>query len=268
MTAVRARTERQVMYLLLDGEETLNSLSPRTVDDLERALDAAEADQDLRAVVITGAGEKAFSVGMDITFLGSCFADVRGVFLPFLDRLHAVFRRIELLPVPVIARVNGLARAGGFELLLACDFVVAVEDARVGDLHVQSGVPPGAGASQRAARKLGDQKAKALLLTPLWLDGPAMVEWGLAYSAVPRDQLDDEVERLVATLRGRSRPALAVTKRAINAAQDLSLEEGLRYERELFEKMMVSIADADEGFRAYVERREPHWGSADVRHLR
>ena len=114
MTAVRARTEQQVMYLLLDGEETMNSLSPQTVDDLERALDQAEADPDLRAVVITGAGERAFCIGMDITFLGSCFADVQGVFLPFIDRLHAVLRRIELLPVPVIARVNGLARAGGF----------------------------------------------------------------------------------------------------------------------------------------------------------
>lgn len=268
MTAVRARTEQQVMYLLLDGEETMNSLSPQTVDDLERALDQAEADPDLRAVVITGAGERAFCIGMDITFLGSCFADVQGVFLPFIDRLHAVLRRIELLPVPVIARVNGLARAGGFELLLACDFVIAAEDARVGDLHLQAGVPPGAGASQRAVRKLGDQRAKALLLTPLWLDGPTMVEWGLAYSAVPRDQLDDEVERLLATLRGRSRPALAVTKRAINAAHGLSLEEGLRYERELFEKMLVSTADADEGYRAYVERRDAHWGSADVRHLR
>lgn len=268
MTAVRARTENQVMYLLLDGAETMNSLSPSTLDDFERALDAAEADQDLRAVVITGAGEKAFSVGMDITFLESCFADVHGVFLPFLNRLHALLRRIELLPVPVIARVNGLARAGGFELLLACDLVVVAEDARVGDVHLKFGVPPGAGATQRAARKLGDQRAKALVLTSMWLDAPTMVEWGLAFSAVPRDRLDDEVERLVATVRGRSRPAIAVAKLAIGAAQNLTLEEGLRYELELFEKMQVSTADAGEGFRAYVERREPRWGSADVRQLR
>ncbi|MTK05057.1 enoyl-CoA hydratase/isomerase family protein [Micromonospora sp. CP22] len=268
MTAVRVRTENQVMYLLLDGGATMNSLIPSTLNDFERALDAAEADEDLRAVVVTGAGEKAFSVGMDITFLESCFADVHGVFLPFLDRLHALLRRIELLPVPVIARVNGLARAGGFELLLACDLVVAAENARVGDIHLQFGVPPGAGASQRAARKLGDQKAKALLLTSLWLDGPTMVEWGLAFSAVPSERLDDEVERLVAAVRGRSRPAIAVTKLAVGAAQNLTLEEGLRYERELFEKMQVSTADADEGFRAYVERRDPHWGGADVRQLR
>jgi enoyl-CoA hydratase/carnithine racemase len=245
----------------------MNSLDPETVASLEVALGDAEADQDLRAVVITGAGDRAFSVGIDIDFLGECFGDPAGVFLPFLDRLHALLRRIELLPVPVIARVNGLARAGGFELILACDLVIAAQDVRVGDIHLEFGVPPGAGASQRAARKLGDQRAKALMLTSMWLDGPAMVEWGLALNSVPREDLDAEVERILATLRGRSRPAIAVTKLAIGAAQSLPIEAGLRRERELFEKLLET-SDADEGFQAYVAKRAPHWGSADVRQLR
>lgn len=268
MTVVRVRREPQVMHLLLDGEDTLNSLSPGALDDLEAAVAEAEADNDLRAVVITGAGSKAFSVGMDITFLGSCFDDLPGTFVPFLRRMHAVLRRIELLPVPVIARVNGLARAGGFELILACDIVVAVDDARVGDVHVAFGVPPGGGASQRAVRRLGEQRAKALVLTSDWLDADTMVQWGLALSSAPRERLDDEVERLLSALRGRSRPALAVTKRAMGVAYDTTLDEGLDYEVQLFERLMESTPDLDEGYRAFVEGREPNWGSADVRHLR
>lgn len=268
MTVVRVRREPQVMHVLLDGEETLNSLDPAALDGLEAAVEEAEADEDLRAVVISGAGEKAFSVGMDITFLGRCFDDPAGTFVPFLHRMHAVLRRIEQLPVPVIARVNGLARAGGFELILACDIVVVADEARVGDVHVAFGVPPGGGASQRAVRRLGEQRAKALVLTSDWLDASTMVEWGLALRSAPRDRLDDEVERLLTSLRGRSRPALAVTKRAMGVAAETTLDEGLSYELKLFELLMESTPDLDEGYRAFVEGRDPSWGSADVRHLR
>jgi enoyl-CoA hydratase/carnithine racemase len=268
MTDVRVRREPQVMHVVLDGESTLNSLDPRVLDGLEVALDEAEADHDLRAAVVTGVGERAFSVGMDLTFLGTCFADPVGTFVPFLRRYHAVLSRLERLPVPVIARVNGLARAGGFELILACDLVVVADDVRVGDVHLAFGVPPGGGASQRAVRKLGEQRAKALVLTSDWLDGATMVRWGLALSSVARTGLDDEVERLLASLRGRSRSALAVTKAAMSAAPDLPLDAGLDYELELFERLLSTTSDLDEGYRAFVEGREPTWGSADVSHLR
>ncbi|HZJ07414.1 MAG TPA: enoyl-CoA hydratase/isomerase family protein [Nocardioidaceae bacterium] len=267
MTEVLFRTAEQVMYITLSGPESMNSLTPKVIDGLNAALDLAEGDESLRAVVITGAGSKAFSVGMDITFLGDCFSDPQQVFLPFLRSFHKVLRRFEHLGVPVIARVNGLARAGGFEIILACDLVIAAEEAKVGDIHLDFGVPPGAGASQRAPRKLGDQKAKALLLTPLWLSGQKMVEWGLALSTAPLADLDAEVESLLGSIRGRSRPGIAITKRAINAAQSLSLDEGLRYERELFTRLHEEAPDAAEGYLAFVEKREPHWGDADVREL-
>lgn len=268
MTTITSRTERQVMYVLLDGADTMNSLSPQVIRELNAALEAAEADQSLRAVVITGAGDKAFSVGMDITFLGSCFDDPEGVFLPFLKTFHALLQRIEALPVPVIARVNGLARAGGFELILACDFVIAADEAKVGDIHLEFGMPPGAGSSQRAARKLGDQRAKALMLTPTWLDGPALVSWGVALSSAPRAELDTEIERFVDLIRGRSRPAIAITKAAIGAAQQLNLAEGLAYEMELFGRLHAQAPEqAREGFQAFVDKREPSWGDADVSKL-
>lgn len=267
MTEVRRHVRDQVMYVTLDGPATLNSMTPGSMAGLEAVLDEAEASVDLRALVITGSGERAFSVGIDITFLGDCFGDPSGVFLPYLDRFHAVLQRLEQLPVPVVAAVNGLARAGGFEIILACDLVVVADDARVGDIHLQFGVPPGAGASQRAARKLGDQRAKALMLTSMWLDPATMVDWGLALEAVPRADLGAAVERLVDRVRGVSRPGMAVTKRTIASAQELPLAQGLAHEREMFEKFL-STDGADEGYRAFVEKRRPTWGDADVTSLR
>lgn len=267
MTRVLRETRDQVMYLTIHGPDTMNSMTPESMSDFEAALDEAETSTDLRAVVITGTGDRAFSVGIDITFLGECFGDPQGVFLPYLDRFHAVLRRFELLPVPVVAAVNGLARAGGFEIILAADLVLVADTARVGDIHLEFGVPPGAGASQRAARKLGDQRAKALMLTSMWLDAPTMVEWGLALRHVPSAELTASVEELLGKVRGLSRPGMAVTKLAITAAQDRHLTDGLAYEREMFEKFLTHD-DAAEGYLAFVEKRRPTWGSADVRELR
>ncbi|TDE39186.1 enoyl-CoA hydratase/isomerase family protein [Actinomadura sp. 6K520] len=258
MTRIDTKVTGSVMTITLNGPERMNSLSPETLDGLNAALDAAERDDSLSSLVITGTG-RAFCVGMDIGFLGDCFADPPGVFLPFIRRLHAFLDRLEACPLPSVAAINGLTRAGGFELLLACDFVIAADDARVGDTHSDFGVVPGAGASQRAPRKLGDQRARALLLAGRWLTGPEMVDWGLALASVPPAELPDEVTRLTDALGNRSRAVTAFIKRLLNAAPDVTLEEGLRLERELFTRFHEEVADADEGYRAYVEKRRPVW---------
>ncbi len=268
MTIVHHSITDQVMTVVLDGPDSLNSLSPEALDGLEAALDVAEHDITLRALVVSGTGERAFCVGMDIDFLGPCFADPFGTFLPFLRRYDAALERLEALGFPVIAKVSGLARAGGLELILACDFVIAADDARVGDIHLEFGMPPGAGGSQRAPRKLGDQRAKLLLLTPMWLDGPMMVSWGLALSSVPRAELDDKVEHLLMNLRGRSRPGMAITKRLLHAPRSMSFDEGVRYERELFSRLHEEYDEAAEGYRAFVEKRTPHWTDVDIYDLR
>jgi len=259
VTAVHTAIADQVLRITLDGPETMNSLDPAALDGLDAALDLAEADPSLRAVVIRGTG-KAFCVGMDLSFLGECFADPAGVFVPFTRRLHALLRRLEELPVPSIAVVNGLARAGGFELLLACDLVLAADEARVGDTHSDFGVVPGAGAAVRAARKLGDQRARAMLLTGRWLSGPEMVAWGLASESVPLAELDAAVDRLPSALRGRSRLVQAAIRRVLNATPDLPLDQALMLEREEFVRFHEEAHDADEGYRAFVEGRSPAWG--------
>lgn len=260
MTKVDVKVAETVMTITLNDPERMNSLSPATLDGLDAALDAAERDDSLTSLVITGTG-RAFCVGMDIGFLGECFADPPGVFLPFIRRLHAFLDRLEAFPLPSVAAINGLARAGGFELLLACDFVIAADEAKVGDTHSDFGIVPGAGASQRAPRKIGDQRARALLLAGHWLTGPEMVDWGLALSSVPAAELPDEVARLTGSLGNRSRAVTAIIKRLLNAAPDVTLAEGLRLERELFTRFHEEVADADEGYRAYVEKRRPVWNS-------
>ncbi|GAA1793920.1 enoyl-CoA hydratase/isomerase family protein [Actinomadura chokoriensis] len=246
------------MTITLNGPDRMNSLDPDTLDGLNAALDEAERDTALTSLVITGTG-RAFCVGMDIDFLGECFADPPKVFLPFIRRFHEFLDRLEASPLPSIAAVNGLARAGGFELLLACDFVIAADEAKVGDTHSDFGIVPGAGASQRAPRKLGDQRARALLLAGRWLTGPEMADWGLALASVPAADLPAEVSRLTAALADRSRTVTGIIKRLVNAAPDLTLAEGLRLERELFTRFHEEAADADEGYRAYVEKRRPIW---------
>ncbi len=259
MTTLRYESRDQVLYITLDGPDSLNSVTPEVVNGINRALDYAETDRSLRAIVITGEG-KAFSVGMDIDFLGECFADPGGLFADFTSGYHALLERLQAFPVPSVAAVNGLARAGGFELLLACDFVVAADEARVGDIHLNFGMVPGAGSSIRAYRKLGDQKARMLMLTPTWLSGEQMVEWGVAIAHAPRADLDAEVAKLTDLLKGRSRAAIATVKMLLNAAGDLTLADGLRLEHEMFRRFVTEVPDMAEGYRAFVEKRDPHWG--------
>ncbi len=249
-----------MLRVTLDGPDSLNSITPQVVAGLHSALDYAETDASLRTIVITGVG-KAFSVGMDIAFLEECFADPGGRFTTFTREYHDLLIRLQSFPVPSIAAVNGLARAGGFELLLACDFVVAADEARVGDIHLDFGMVPGAGASIRAYRKMGDQRARLLMLTPTWLTGEQMVDWGLAIAHAPREELDSEVMRLAGLLKGRSRPAIAAIKGLLNAAGDLTMSEGLLHEHQVFRRYVQEVPDMAEGFNAFVEKRDAHWGN-------
>lgn len=258
MTQVRYEVRDGVGHVLLDGADTMNSITPEVLGALEEVLDRAESDSRLRVLVIRGAG-KAFSVGMDIDYLGECFADPAGVFVPFTRRFHAVLDRLEALPLPVIAAVNGLARAGGLELLLACDLAVAADTARVADHHIEFGIVPGAGAVVRAVRKLGDQRARELLFTGRWFTGEEMVVHGLAVRVVPVEELDDAVVELAGTMSGRSPDCLASMKRLVALAGDLPQAEALAAEQAEFARFHAEVPSSSEGYRAWVEKRDPVW---------
>jgi enoyl-CoA hydratase/carnithine racemase len=244
----------------------MNGITPDVVAGINKACDEILSDESLRALVITGASNagledkmESFSVGMDIDFLKKCFADVEGVFFPFLTSMHQLCLRLESLPVPVIAAVNGFARAGGFELLLAADLVVIAEEAKIGDLHVLSGLPPGAGATFRARNRMGEQRAKLLLYSGSRLTGREAVEAGLAVQCVPRAELHNQVNAIVEQFKRAPRNAIAVTKAGFVKTDGLANESAWKVELEVFKDFILHDPMASEGFRSFTEGRKPAW---------
>lgn len=227
------------------------------LQSLPPVLRRVREDPDVKALVVSGAGE-AFCIGLDIGLLERAFDDP-GYFRDVLDRFKRILLDLESLPVPVVAAVNGLTRAGGFELMLACDLVIAAAEARVADHHLAFGIVPGGGATQRAPRKIGDQRARELIFTARWLTGDEAADYGLAVRAAPLSRLGDAVEDLVAAFRNRSRAALAATKAAMNEGAGLPLAQALDTEIEIFMRYITSDPNAAEGFRAYKEGRDPSW---------
>lgn len=253
MATMRCETRDRVLHVAMQRPESLNSLTPAVLDDFERMLDEVEASTELRAVVISGDGG-VFCVGMDQYFLRDCFADVPGVFVPFCERYHRILRRIEAAPVVVVAAVDGLARAGGFELLIACDLVLATTRSRVADHHIVFGMIPGAGATPRAVRKLGDQRARDLLLTGRWLTGAQIADYGVATEVVEPDALGAAVEQLLGRLRPLSVPCLKRMKRLVNRCADVSLSDGLDLEFAEFIDYHATEPTHADGFLAWPER--------------
>lgn len=235
----------------------LNSFDEAQIASLERIVDQLGSDRDVRAVIVTGAG-KAFSVGLDLGLLGRGFDDPT-YFRTQLDRFGAALIAFEALPVPTIAAVNGTARAGGFELMLCCDLVLVASEARIGDTHLASGLPPGGGASARLPRRVGHQAARDLLLTGRWTTGDEAVTLGLALRAVPVSHVLDAAAALADHLASLSRPALSMTKQILARTEHVPLDEALRVELEMFTSFIRTEPTASEGYRSFVENREPRW---------
>jgi enoyl-CoA hydratase/carnithine racemase len=180
--ALDYRVDRRVAYARFNRPKQMNSIDETFLADVAWLIDEIRADDSLRAVVLTGV-DRAFSVGLDLPLLQKAFGD-HDYFETVLRRLNAFYVALEELPVPVVAAVNGIARAGGYEILLAADLVIVADTARVGDVHAPFGVPPGGGASHRLARRVGEQRAKELIFTGRWMDGPEVASSGLALRSV------------------------------------------------------------------------------------
>ncbi len=240
----------------LDGGG-LNSLDEEALGGLDALVDRAAGDQDVRALVLTGAGS-SFCVGLDLGLLGRAFDD-HDYFLDVVGRFHAVLRRIEALPVPVVAAVNGTTRAGGFELLLACDLVVVADEARIADHHLAVGMLPGGGASARLPRLVGPQRAREILFTGRFLTGPEAADVGLALRSVPGERLLETALELAAGIAGNPRHTLGRLKALLDEQDGLPVAEACRVELAHFRRYLDEEPLADDGYRAFVEKREPAW---------
>src|SRR5216684_2023783 len=239
---------------VLNRPEQMNAISPDLLEDLDGVCTAVEGDATVRVLTVTASG-RAFCAGADLKAVKELSPD-RVKWNGFIRRWHGVFNRIEALPVPVIAGVHGLALAGGLELLLVADLVVADEAARLGDQHANFGLVAGGGGSQRLPRLIGARRAKELMLLGGWLSASDALAWGLINRVVPAGTVAAAVEEMAATLAAGSASANRTVKTLVNRAFDCALPDGLELERRLVAEHMRS-ADAAEGLRAFAEKRKP-----------
>ena len=241
--------------LELARPEKFNCLSSAVHAAIEAALDAAEADPACRAVLIAAQG-KHFCTGADLAEVQALRA--AGRFDAFIAQGHRVLCRLEASPLPVVMAVQGLCLAGGLELALAGDVILAAEGAKFGDQHAQYGLVPGWGGSQRLPRRVGLTRALDLMFCARWLAAAQARDWGLAAQVVPDAELRQQALAYCEQLATRSRPGLAAMKRLTRQGADLPLTDALQLEQRLALEAMAG-PDVDEGLAAFGERRPPRF---------
>lgn len=239
--------------IVLDRPTVGNALSPSVIAGLGAAVDAA-ADAGCRVVVVRGAGGN-LSVGADLTYLRQVLDDRRAL-RSYVTSIGDTLDRLAAASFVSICVVDGYALAGGCELMLACDLSLASDQAKIGDRHLEYGLLPGAGGSVRLTRAVPPAVAGRLLYTAEIIDGPTAAGFGLVSYAVPADQLDAEVDRLVARLRRHPMEALVAMKRLHIDARTEEPAQAIRAERETLLRYLDS-PPAREGLAAFAERRAP-----------
>lgn len=248
-----AEKKGRVGLITLNRAKALNALNAALIAELEQALDSFEADDEVGAIVITG-NDKAFAAGADIkemqdkTFIDAYLGD-------FITR---DWERIATCRKPVIAAVAGYALGGGCEIAMMCDFILAADNARFGQPEITLGTMPGAGGTQRLARLAGKSKAMEMCLTGRMMDAEEAERIGLVSRIVPVADLVEEALRTAETIAGMSRPAVLMTKEAVNRAYETTLSEGIRFERRLFHATFAT-EDQKEGMAAFTEKRQPRF---------
>ncbi len=248
--------ERHVALLTINRADKLNALNRALLEELDSALDYIASQAEVRALVITGAGTKAFVAGADIGEIAALEGmDDGGEFSRFGQE---IFTRIERMTIPVIMAINGYALGGGCELALCGDIRIASENAQLGQPEINLGVIPGYGGTQRLARIIGRDRAKGLIFTGERVGAEDALRLGLVDRIVPQTELVIEATNLAVTLAGKAPRALALAKMAINEGASLPLQEALELEANLFGQA-VATQDRKEGTAAFLEKRQPNW---------
>lgn len=241
--------------LRLNRPEVRNALSRTMIDAIGRAVAAAASDPEVRVVVLTGTGDRAFCAGADLKTLeqeyaGSAEPDA------LVDVMHRVLGRLEGLELPVITAVRGYCFGGGLELMLTADLAIAADDARFGFPEVNVGALPGAGGSQRLPRLIGARMAKLLMFTGESIDAAEAYRIGLVNRVVPAAELHAEALALAQAIAGKAPLAVRKIKEAVDGGLELELEEGLALERACH-VFLRETDDRREGISAFVEKRTP-----------
>ena len=252
---VRVEMEDRVAIITIHRPESLNALNSEIVNELTMTIEHLAMARDVGAIVITGAGDKAFVAGADIREM----VDLSG---PEMQRFSERGRRLgDALGAcnkPIIAAINGYALGGGCELAMACDIRIASDRARIGQSEINIGIIAGFGGTQRLPRLVGAGKAAELLLTGDMVDAATAGRIGLVDRVVPHDRLLAEAKALAAKIASKPPMAVALTKACLRAAAEMSLSSGLAFETAAF-GLVGSTVDKIEGMRAFLEKRTPTW---------
>eukprot|EP01084_Bolivina_argentea_P158629 276295_1 len=243
--------DNKIGLITLNRPKALNALCEDLLNEIVNALEAFENDTDISAIIITGAGEKAFCAGADIKEMEpKTYMDV------YKENMFTVADKISNnIRKPVIAAVNGFALGGGCELAMICDIIIAAEKAKFGQPEINLGTIPGIGGTQRLTRAVGKSKAMELCLTGELFTAQQAKEWGLISDVVPKDaNVLDEAIVLANKITSKSQPIVAITKECVNRAFESSLKEGVLYERRMFHSTF-STKDQKEGMSAFREKR-------------
>ena len=252
---IRVEKRDLIAVVTLDRPKVLNALNAETLLELDAAFESLGSDSTIRAVLLAGAGGRAFAAGADIRELAAIPVEEGRA---FALRGQAVMRKIETLGKPVIACIQGFALGGGCELALACTLRIAADDARLGQPEVKLGVITGYGGSQRLARLVGRGAALKLLLTGAIIDAHEALRIGLVDEVVAADQLMARAEALAWEIAANSPLAVVETLHVVDEGLDLPLDLSLMREAERFGHL-CSTADKAEGTRAFLEKRAPVW---------
>jgi enoyl-CoA hydratase len=242
-----------VALVTISRREALNALSFDLLDELATTLERLDGDPDCRAIVLTGAGTRAFAAGADIPEL----AAQTSVSLT-VDGRFASWGRIAAIGTPLIAAVRGFALGGGCELAMICDMIVAGEDAQFGQPEIKLGVMPGAGGTQRLTRAVGKAKAMELILTGRTMSAAEAEASGLVTRVVPAEATLEAALELAARVAAQPPLAVRAAKEAILRAHELSLSAGLEFEQRAF-FMLFASEDQTEGMAAFTDKRPAHW---------
>lgn len=250
---LKYEVKNKIAFLTFNRPKALNALNSALLTEAYNCLQMIDKDEELRVLVVTGAGDKAFIAGADIAEMSEFTAfDAK----KFSELGQSVMDMLQHLSIPVIGAVNGFALGGGSEIALACDFIYASEKAVFGLPEITLGIMPGFGGTQRLARLVGKNMAKELVFTGKKIKADEAKKLGLVNKVVPHQELLNEVMKTAETIASMGQPSLRSAKEVINKGFDVDLTSGCHIEKDAFALCFSSI-DSKEGTKAFLEKRTP-----------